>query len=81
MSKLKALVQWFMALELQEHNHWCLNWPRDADSRCQHQYSAWSCKGVFCANTEHKNCPTCEKKYQAWLTATAKKVQTILRSM
>ena len=81
MNKLKALVQWFMALEVQEHLHWCLAWPRDKDSHCQHQYAAWTCKGVFCANTERKNCPDCERKYQVWLALSQANARTILRSM
>jgi hypothetical protein len=67
MSKLKALVQWFVQLELREHGHWCTNeWITGRDEKraaCPHRGYRWSCYGVFCAGIERKDCPECK----AWL--------------
>jgi hypothetical protein len=63
--KFKALVQWFVRLERQEHQHWCtlkpVPWSPHGvnDSRCKHQSIAWRCNGVFCARIERKDCPDC----------------------
>ncbi len=55
--KVKAILQWIVQLELQEHNHWC---PRIANYECRHSFAAWHCSGVFCANQEKKLCIECE---------------------
>lgn len=65
MNKLKALVQWFMRLELKEHRHWCTIPRGFNDSSCKHMTACWFCKGVFCANVERKDCSECEVKNRA----------------
>lgn len=65
MNKIKALVQWFVRLELQHHKHWCTpNAHGVNDGRCEHQMVCWYCKGVFCANQERKDCPECVRRYK-----------------
>lgn len=58
--KLKALIQWFMLLELQEHRHWCELNINGTYNDCRHRNSCWMCVGLFCSNRERKNCPACE---------------------
>lgn len=59
-NKFKALIQWFMSLEVQEHRHWCKLEPEGYNSgRCEHQSSCWYCTGLFCSHTERKDCPNC----------------------
>lgn len=54
--KFKALIQWFVLLELEEHRHWC---PTAND--CYHKSCAWYCKGLFCSHIERKPCPNCKQ--------------------
>ena len=64
MKKLKALIQWFIQLELQEHRHWCHLCEADGTyNKCEHRSSCWMCSGVFCAGVERKNCPACEIRH------------------
>lgn len=53
MRKLKALLQWFVLLDLTEHRHWCDN------RECYHHGVCWYCTGIFCGDHERKNCPNC----------------------
>jgi len=57
--KLKALIQWFVLLERQEHRHWCYH--RIPRQDCEHVSSCWMCNGIFCANIERLDCKECEK--------------------
>jgi hypothetical protein len=65
MRKLKALLQWFILLDLQEHGHWCPMYgeyrlrDRMKRTQCPHHGYRWECTGIFCANVEQKDCPTC----------------------
>lgn len=60
MRKIKALIQWWMLLDLKQHKHWCKIEPEGNNTgRCEHQIGCWFCTGLFCANVERKDCPTC----------------------
>ena len=65
--KFKALLQWFILLERVEHGHWCSMRGEDTDhdrakrKQCPTTGYRWDCKGIFCANQEYKDCPTCVK--------------------
>jgi hypothetical protein len=71
MAKIKALVQWFMELELVAHGHWCIfnfntddhpTYRRDSKREaCPTKGYRWDCKGVFCSGVERKNCPACDE--------------------
>lgn len=63
--KLKALIQWLVTLELQQHRHWCELKP---GRECDHQYGAWYCIGVFCGNKQRVDCAECRKQAQAEAT-------------
>ena len=58
--KLKALLQWFVLLEREEHRHWCTMPNGFNDSSCEHMTGAWMCNGIWCAKIERKDCPQCE---------------------
>ena len=53
MNKIKALIQWFMSLEVQEHRHWCTTKTKNHWNEC------WMCVGLFCVNVDYKKCPKC----------------------
>jgi hypothetical protein len=65
--KLKALAQWFVALELKQHRHWCVNESNQKVREAQRKNcvkpdgTCWYCTGVFCADESQKDCPNCEK--------------------
>lgn len=69
--KWRALIQWFMALDVQSHRHWCKLQPEGHNSgRCEHQTTCWYCTGLLCVNVERKDCPKCasmsdEEKFEA----------------
>jgi len=58
MTKIRALIQWFLLLEVQEHKHWCEN----RDCKRKHSFVFWNCTGILCVNTERKDCPSCTGK-------------------
>lgn len=65
--KVLALIQWFVLLERQEHGHWCdmrgeyAMRDRLKRKNCPTNGYRWGCKGIFCANREHKDCPACRE--------------------
>jgi hypothetical protein len=64
-AKIKALVQWFVQLEVQEHGHWChYEWHKGREEKraaCPYKGYRWPCFGVLCANVERKDCYGCLK--------------------
>lgn len=65
--KLKALVQWFVQLELLPHSHVCtapytrFSYNKTKRELCPHKFEYYDCKGVFCGNIEEKDCEACER--------------------
>jgi hypothetical protein len=54
--KIKALLQWLVQLERNEHRHWCfIRYPEE----CKNAHSAWMCNGIFCSNKDRKDCINC----------------------
>lgn len=61
-NKLKSIIQWFMLLDLVEHGHWCFCNRYDQKEKrinCPYEGYRWMCKGLFCADVNKKDCPTC----------------------
>ena len=63
--KLAALIQWFIDLDVKEHDHWCSVMEADGRSHnyCRHRNIAWKCTGIFCASQRRKDCPECDARH------------------